>query len=142
MVKYYLLLITATGLIASLNSCSQKSRDELIVRKWMYASTENLDKLRSVARSQGDSTFMDQIEHDLKTLTWQFNKDKTYEKRNIDKVTSTGTYEISGDGKKLITTSRSSSSVNTYLIYKLSSDSLVAASTGDSIPLIIHMKAR
>ena len=140
--KLSFLLILTICKILSLNSCMHKSADELIARKWLYVSTENFDKLRSVAISQGDTTFLSRMEHDMKTLTWQFNRDKTYEKRNIDRVTSTGTYEITKDGKKLITTNMASGGVNTYLIYKLSRDSLVTVATADSIPLIIHMKAQ
>jgi hypothetical protein len=93
-----------------LSSCQTKTK-QLLVKKWDCVQVENITPAGNKFMSPEDSV-----------------------------TTVQGTYEITGDEKKLICTPDSKNNVNSYIITKISESDLVLTSAGTTTPLILHFR--
>lgn len=120
-------------------SCQNETKNYL-VKKWDCVQIENLAPVDKNFASKEDSVVAVKVETALKSLSWSFNKNNTYQCSIGDRITTQGTYEISADEKQLTCTSVTKNSINTYLITSISDIEMTLTGTGTSVPLILHFR--
>ena len=125
--------------IVLLISCQSKTK-KFIVKRWDCVQIENLAPIDKNFATAQDSAAVVKIEAALKSLTWTFNSNNTYECSVGSSTTAQGTYEITPDEKILILTSVSKNTINNYNITTVAENELILTSAGTAVPLILHFR--
>lgn len=132
----YLLFVVLA--IVAFTSCKSKTQ-KLIVKKWDCVQVENLAPADLHYASKEDSAAAIKIEAALKSLSWDFNSNGSYNCSTINgMITVQGTYEISSDEKTLTCISSTGNNINKYLITSIQEFGMILTSTGTQVPLIMH----
>lgn len=132
-------LLIAFFAVTFLLSCQSKTK-KMLVKKWDCVQIENLAPIDKNFATAQDSAAAIKIETALKALTWAFNSNYTYDCSVGNSITVQGIYEITPDDKTLILTPISKNNINRYTITTISDYELTLASTGTTLPLILHFR--
>jgi hypothetical protein len=138
-VKNIIYLLIAFCAVTFIFSCQSKTK-KMLVKKWDCVQIENLAPIDKNFATAQDSAAAIKIETALKALTWSFNSNYTYDCSVGNSITVQGTYEITPDDKILILTPISKNNINRYTITTVSDYDLTLASTGTTVPLILHFR--
>ncbi len=138
MQKLFYFLLLATALLFFI-SC-QNNTQNLLAKKWDCVQIENLAHLDKNFISKEDSATSIQVAEALKSLSWSFNKNNTYQCSIGQRVTVQGTYEITNGEKNLICTPITKNNINNYLITTISENEMILTTTGIKTPLVLHFR--
>jgi hypothetical protein len=122
-----------------LSSCQSKTK-KLLVKKWDCVQVENVSVADKNFQTAQDSAVAVKVEAALKTLSWTFNSNNSYQCSVNNSVVTQGTYKITDDESNLICTPESKTAINNYRITTLNEDELILTSTGITVPVIMHFR--
>ena len=114
---------------------------QLLCKKWDCVRIENLAPINKSYQNTDDSLATLKIESALRSLNWTFSKNREYQCSLGSNITTTGTFQLLDKGSRLVCTSNSKNSVNTYSVTKLSEHELVLSSAVNNITLVLHFRA-
>ncbi len=135
MIKHFIygIIIPAVFFI----SCQNKVKN-LLVKKWDCVKVENLAPVNKNFLSHEDSLVTARLEAALQNLSWDFNKDNTYQCSTAGIVTAHGSYSISPDNK-LLTLTTQNNTLN-YSITTLTEQELILKGYTESLPVVLHFR--
>jgi hypothetical protein len=125
-------------LACCLASCQNKTK-QLLQKKWDCVKVENLATVNKNFLSKEDSLVTARLEEALQSLSWEFNKNYTYQCRTSATVTVQGTYSISEDGKELTCTTQQNN-INQYGIRTITDYELVLNGYTSSVPVVLYFR--
>jgi hypothetical protein len=112
----------------------------MLIKKWDCVQVENVSTVDKNFITAEDSAVAVKVEAALKTLSWTFNSNNSYQCSVNNFVVTQGIYNITDDEKNLICTPESKTTINNYHITSLSEDELILTSTGIAVPVIMHFR--
>ena len=135
------IIIISLSLVCGLVSCTDMTREEILVGKWKYSGMERHD---GSAVDLNDST-ANRVNKNNEGITLVFNKDKTYEsgkeKNNGFESFGKDTWQLSSD-ENFILTGGKNGREERFQIIKLSRDKLVFTFNPTSEEYLVFVKTK
>lgn len=132
---FFIIAVAALLLV----SCQDKNK-KMLCKKWDCVKVENLDPPGKTFKSPEDSVAAINMNAALKELNWNFNNDNKYQCSVGSKIMTSGTYELTDEGKTLICISSSKNTTNRYTVTVLTEDEMVLSNNINNVSLIMHFK--
>jgi hypothetical protein len=132
--KYFLSILTIIILLASCQSKTEK----LLIKKWDCVKIDNLDPVDTRFQTPEDSVKVAAVEAAMKSLSWSFNKDGTYNTYAIGRTIVQGIYFINEKEKTLKLITGVNSNTNYYTINSLTENEMVLSSELNRKNIVLH----
>ncbi|MBP6430555.1 MAG: hypothetical protein KA319_02225 [Ferruginibacter sp.] len=118
---YFIILITFIA------SCQSKT-EKLLVKKWDCVKVENLDPVDTRFQTPEDSVKVAAVDAAMKSLSWTFNKDGSYNTTAAGRTIVQGIYFINEKEKTLKLITSVNSNTNYYTINTITENEMILTS--------------
>jgi PBP1b-binding outer membrane lipoprotein LpoB len=132
--KSFLSILTIIILLASCQSKTEK----LLIKKWDCVKVDNLDPIDTRFQTPKDSIETAAVEAAMKSLSWTFNKDGTYNTYAAGRMIVQGIYFINEKEKTLKLITGVNNNTNYYTINALSENEMVLSSEMNRKNIVLH----
>jgi hypothetical protein len=132
--KYYLYFIL---LITFFASCQSKT-EKLIIKKWDCVKVDNLEPVDTRFQNPEDSVKEAAVQAAMKSLSWSFNKDGTYNTFAAGRTIVQGTYFINEKEKSIKLITGVNSNINYYTINVLTENEMVLSSEVNRKNIVLY----
>jgi hypothetical protein len=118
-------------------SCQSKT-EKLLVKKWDCVKVDNLDPVDTRFQTPKDSIETVALEAAMKSLSWSFNKDGTYNTYAAGRTIVQGIYFINEKEKTLKLITGVNNNTNYYTINALTENEMVLSSEMNRKSIVLY----